>query len=112
MRRGQANSHAGKGWEQFTDRIITVLNGGNTAGVHPLGRNARAKGNDRYDKTPGLSPHIRVLSAYSGFFGSLLFSRANRFLQEVGLELSIINTGRRMVGACPTVNAFCGGMRR
>lgn len=87
VRRGQANSHRGKGWEQFTDRIISILNEREKPIVFMLwGANAKAK------KALITSPHHLVLtaahpsplSAYNGFFGCRHFSKCNEFLAANG----------------------------
>ncbi|MCL2817432.1 MAG: uracil-DNA glycosylase [Clostridiales bacterium] len=84
----QANSHKGKGWEIFTDKVISLLNESETPKVFMLwGQNARAK------KVLLTSPrhlvleaaHPSPLSAHAGFFGCGHFAAANRFLSERGL---------------------------
>jgi uracil-DNA glycosylase len=89
VRRGQANSHAGQGWEHFTDRVVEVLNEREDPVVFVLwGRNAQAKKSmidmDRHCIIE--SAHPSPFSAHRGFFGSRPFSRANRFLQQIGKE--------------------------
>lgn len=88
VRRGQANSHRGKGWEQFTDRVIEILNARRQPVVFILwGRNAQAKkamiDTSRHHVIE--SPHPSPYSAHQGFFGSRPFSRANAFLERAGL---------------------------
>lgn len=89
VRRGQPNSHRGKGWEQFTDRVIEVLNERPVPVVFILwGRNAQAK-KAMIDETRHCiieSAHPSPYSAHYGFFGSRPFSRANAFLVKNGLE--------------------------
>lgn len=88
VRHGQAASHRGCGWEQFTDRVIEVLNARPQPVVFILwGRHAQAKVPmiDRSRHGIIASPHPSPLSAHSGFFGSRPFSRANAFLQERGI---------------------------
>lgn len=89
VREGMANSHKGKGWEIFTDRVIELLNGRDTPIVFLLwGGNARAK------KKLITNPkhlilecaHPSPLSAYNGFFGCGHFVKANEFLISNGLE--------------------------
>lgn len=89
VRRGEANSHKGKGWEQFTNRVIELLNQRSEPIVFILwGANARAK------KELITSPqhlvlegaHPSPLSAHNGFFGGKYFSKANRFLKENGMS--------------------------
>jgi len=87
VRRGQANSHRGKGWEQFTDRVIQLLNEREKPVVFILwGKNAQAK-KAMIDATRHLiieSAHPSPYSAHAGFFGSRPFSRANEFLRRIG----------------------------
>ncbi len=82
---GQANSHQGKGWEQFTDKVISVVN----QQAHPIvfvlwGAYAQKKGSiiDEQRHLIIRSPHPSPLSAYRGFFGSKPFSRINAFLRD------------------------------
>lgn len=88
VRAHQANSHQGKGWEQFTDAVIQAVNAQERPIVYLLwGRPAQTK-------IPMLTnpnhlilkaPHPSPLSAYRGFFGCKHFSQANAFLQEHGM---------------------------
>ncbi len=88
VRQGQANSHQGKGWEQFTDAILRAVNKLPTRVVFILwGAYARRKA-ELIDTTRHViiqSAHPSPLSASSGFFGSRPFSRANAALREAGL---------------------------
>lgn len=87
VERGRAGSHQGKGWEQFTDRIVAVLNEQREGLVFLLwGSYAQRKGAivDR-DRHHVLSaPHPSPLSAHRGFFGCRHFSSANRYLAARG----------------------------
>ena len=89
VRRGQANSHKGKGWEIFTDDVIKKLNEREKPMVFLLwGANARSK------KQFITNPNHLVLeaappspmSAYNGFFGCRHFSKCNAFLEAHGIE--------------------------
>lgn len=87
VRAGSPNSHKGKGWEIFTDRIIAELNKKSSTVVFLLwGANARAKAaaidNPLHVKL--CAPHPSPLSAYSGFFGCKCFSKANEILKKSG----------------------------
>lgn len=87
VREGQANSHKGKGWEIFTDRVISELNRKQTPVVFLLwGAAARNKGeiitNRLHEKL--ISVHPSPLSAYGGFFGCRHFSRTNGILINSG----------------------------
>ncbi len=89
VRAHQANSHKGKGWEQFTDRVIELLNGREQPIVFMLwGANARAKKalitNPRHLVLE--APHPSPLSAYNGFFGCRHFSKCNAFLEKNGMK--------------------------
>lgn len=84
-----ANSHRGKGWEEFTDAAIAALNKQDRPIVFILwGRPAQTK--ERMLNNPNhlilKAPHPSPLSAYNGFFGSRPFSQTNRFLKEHGVE--------------------------
>lgn len=89
VRRGRPNSHKGKGWEIFTDRIINILNQRDKPMVFILwGANARAK--ESLITNPAhlilTGAHPSPMSVYNGFFGGAYFSRANRFLEATGQE--------------------------
>jgi uracil-DNA glycosylase len=89
VRRGQAHSHRGKGWEQFTDRIITLLSERERPIVYILwGRPAQSKMSliDTSKHFVITSPHPSPLSANRGFFGSRPFSKSNAFLRQIGEE--------------------------
>lgn len=80
------NSHKGKGWEQFTDKVITLLNDREKPVVFILwGNNARAKKelitNSRHFIIE--SAHPSPFSVNKGFFGSKPFSKANKFLESI-----------------------------
>lgn len=87
VRKGQANSHKNRGWEQITNKIVEKLNQREKPLVFMLwGRNAQAIG-ENIDKTKHLvltAAHPSPLSAYSGFFGCKHFSKANQFLESIG----------------------------
>ncbi len=87
VRRGEANSHKGKGWEIFTDRIVKLLNEREKPMVFILwGANAKSKKalitNKEHMIITGVHPS--PLSAFNGFFGGGYFSKANRFLEVTG----------------------------
>lgn len=89
VEQGRAGAHSNQGWEQFTDRIIQVLNAEREHIVFMLwGSYAQRKG-AMIDKTRHLvlkAPHPSPLSAHRGFFGCRHFSLANEFLEEHGME--------------------------
>ena len=79
------NAHQGKGWEQFTDKIISVINDQERSVVFVLwGAYAQKKGNliDEQKHLVIRSPHPSPLSAYRGFYGSKPFTKINNYLQE------------------------------
>ena len=88
VRAGQSNSHAKKGWERFTDRIIQYLGSEDKPRVFLLwGKNAQAKEKLITSKSCLIlkAPHPSPLSAYQGFFGCKHFSKTNEFLKENNL---------------------------
>lgn len=83
----QAGSHQGKGWEMFTDRIVSELNQQREHLVFLLwGSYAQKKGSiiDRSRHLVLESPHPSPLSAHRGFLGNRHFSQANIYLAEHG----------------------------
>ena len=89
VRRGMANSHKDKGWEKFTDSVISLLNKREKPVVFLLwGNNAKAKRKLITGKQHLVlaSAHPSPLSAYQGFFGCGHFAEANRFLEANGME--------------------------
>jgi uracil-DNA glycosylase len=89
VRGGQAASHAGKGWETFTDRVIEAVNDKDHRVVFILwGSHARKKKAlvDTQRHVVIESAHPSPLSARNGFFGSKPFSRTNAALAAVGLD--------------------------
>jgi len=87
VERGQANSHQGKGWEQFTDKVIAVINEQERPIIFVLwGAYAQKKGGviDASRHLVVRSVHPSPLSAYRGFFGSRPFSQVNQFLKQQG----------------------------
>lgn len=89
VRAGVANSHRGKGWEQFTDAVIDVVNGLDRRVVFILWGSAAQSKLSRLDldvHAAITSPHPSPLSASRGFFGSKPFSRTNELLAEAGRQ--------------------------
>jgi uracil-DNA glycosylase len=89
VREHQAGSHQNKGWEQFTDNVISVINREKNNIVFFLwGAYAQRKG-ESIDRSKHLvleSVHPSPLSASRGFFGNKHFSRCNNYLTENGIE--------------------------
>lgn len=82
-------SHKGRGWEIFTDNIISYLNDREEPIVFILwGSYARSKKELITNKNHFIieSAHPSPLSASRGFFGSHPFSRANDFLVKNGIS--------------------------
>ena len=83
----KANAHQGKGWEQFTDKVISTVNEQCENVVFMLwGSYAQRKGSvidtDRHMVLK--APHPSPLSAHRGFFGCRHFSQANQYLEAHG----------------------------
>lgn len=86
VRAGEANSHKNKGWEIFTDKIISLVNEKNDPVVFLLWGNNAIKKKDLITNKKHLiltSVHPSPLSASRGFFGSKPFSKINEFLISV-----------------------------
>ncbi len=87
VEQAQAASHQGRGWEQFTDRIIEVINAESDHVVFMLwGAYAQKKGR-QIDAAKHLvlkAPHPSPLSAHRGFLGCQHFSKCNQYLQTQG----------------------------
>ena len=87
VEKGHAGSHQGKGWEQFTDRVIEIINEEHESCVFLLlGSYAQNKGQiiDRNRHLVLESPHPSPFSAHRGFFGNGHFKRVNEYLQSKG----------------------------
>ena len=65
-------SHAGKGWEEFTDAVVRTIAQRKAAAVDPV------------ENCILTAPHPSPLSAFRGFFGCKHFSRANEYLVSTG----------------------------
>ncbi|MEX1199248.1 MAG: uracil-DNA glycosylase [Methylophaga sp.] len=88
VEQNQANAHQGKGWEQFTDKVIATINDTRQNVVFMLwGSYAQKKGamidTDRHLVLK--APHPSPLSAHRGFLGCQHFSQANQYLHKHGL---------------------------
>ena len=86
VRAGEANSHKNKGWEIFTDKIISLINEKTDPVVFLLwGNNAINKKKLITNKQHLILSyaHPSPLSASRGFFGSKPFSKINKFLVSV-----------------------------
>ena len=84
-----ANAHQGKGWEQFTDKVIETINERCEHVVFMLwGSYAQKKGSviDPQKHLVLKAPHPSPLSAHRGFLGCRHFSQANDYLTQHGLS--------------------------
>ena len=83
---GNPASHAGKGWEDFTDQVIQLLNRREEIVFMLWGSYAQKKGSIIDTKRHKVlkAPHPSPLSAHRGFFGSKHFSQANEYLKSKG----------------------------
>lgn len=87
VRDGMPNSHKGKGWEIFTDRVIEILNQKDEPVIFILwGNNAKTKKrlitNPKHFIIEGVHPS--PLSASRGFFGCNHFIKVNEILRSLG----------------------------
>jgi uracil-DNA glycosylase len=86
---GRAASHRDRGWERFTDAIITAINESETPVAFMLWGSYAQKKAAFVDTSKHLvlkAPHPSPLSAHGGFFGCRHFSKANAFLESRGLK--------------------------
>ena len=86
VRRGEANSHAKLGWQDFTDAVIRVLDARTTPTVFILwGGFAQKKG-----KMISRTRHKVIEAAHPSplsvtkFRGCRVFSKANEYLEQKG----------------------------
>lgn len=87
VEKGKANSHKDKGWENITQKIISLLNARNKPVVFLLwGASAQKIGKIITNPNHCIlkSVHPSPLSAYGGFFGCGHFKKANEFLKSIG----------------------------
>jgi uracil-DNA glycosylase len=89
VRANQAGSHQKKGWEVFTDAVISRLSGQRVGLVFLLwGKFAQDKESliDTQKHYILKAAHPSPYSAYNGFFGCRHFSRTNEILRRHGLS--------------------------
>ncbi len=107
---GQPLSHAGRGWEWFTDNVIAALAQSKRPLIFVLwGKPAQKKAqcllNDRHHLI--VAPHPSPLSAYRGFLGSRPFSTINRFLaQQASLPIDWALNSVPATGHAPRVDGI------
>lgn len=85
----QAASHAGRGWEEFTDAVVRIINERKEGLVYMLwGSYAQRKGQMANPARNLIlkSVHPSPLSVYRGFFGCKHFSQANNYLTAQGKD--------------------------
>lgn len=88
VRAHEAGSHQNKGWETFTDHVISVLSAKRSGLVFLLwGRYAQQKESliDTQKHFVLKAAHPSPFSAYNGFFGSNHFAKTNEILKKEGL---------------------------
>ncbi|KAJ1425825.1 Uracil-DNA glycosylase family 1 [Sesbania bispinosa] len=89
VRKHQANSHAKKGWEQFTDAVIKTISQKKEGVVFLLWGNSAREKSRLIDATKHhilTAAHPSGLSANRGFFGCRHFSRTNQLLEQMGID--------------------------
>ena len=89
VRAHNAASHAGHGWERFTDAVVKAIAERKQGVVYMLwGSYAQRKGAIADPKQNLIlhAVHPSPLSAYRGFFGCKHFSQANNYLISIGKE--------------------------
>ena len=82
-------SHANKGWENFTDKVIQILSSNKNNLVFILWGAYANKKSELIDSSKHLilsAPHPSPFSAYKGFFGSRHFSKTNNYLESTNQE--------------------------
>lgn len=87
VRRNEAFSHRGQGWEKFTDKVISLLGARERPIVFILWGAASRKKKELIRTPPHYvleSAHPSPLSAHQGFLGSKPFSRTNAILEKLG----------------------------
>ncbi len=87
VREHAAASHAGRGWEQFTDAVVRKIAEQKSGVVYLLwGSYAQRKGSmaDPARNCILKAVHPSPLSAYRGFLGCKHFSKANEYLLSTG----------------------------
>jgi len=89
VERSKPQSHANRGWERFTDKVIETVNHQCRGVVFLLWGSAAQKKGRQIDVERHLvlkAPHPSPLSAHRGFFGCRHFSRCNEYLKSSGRQ--------------------------
>ena len=87
VRAHEAASHAGKGWERFTDAVVQAIAQHKQGIVYMLWGNYAQRKAAMVDPQKNCilkSVHPSPLSAHRGFFGCHHFSQANQYLIQTG----------------------------
>ena len=87
VRAHEAASHAGKGWERFTDAVLQAIAQHKQGIVYMLWGNYAQRKAAMVDPQKNCilkSVHPSPLSAHRGFFGCRHFSQANQYLTQTG----------------------------
>ena len=87
VRAHEAASHAGRGWERFTDAVVRIIAEQKQGVVYMLWGSSAQKKGAMVDASKNLvlkAVHPSPLSVYRGFFGSRHFSKANDYLEKSG----------------------------
>ncbi|XP_077220663.1 uracil dna glycosylase [Tasmannia lanceolata] len=88
VRNHQANSHARKGWERFTDAVIQTISQKKSGIVFLLWGNSAQEKSRLIDESNHhilRAAHPSGLSANRGFFGCRHFSQTNQILEKMGI---------------------------
>jgi len=89
VEKNSPGSHANRGWENFTDKVIEILSNNKKNIVFMLwGAYAQKKSSliDQQNHLVLKAPHPSPFSAHTGFFGCKHFSQANKYLQSTGQQ--------------------------
>lgn len=89
VEKNKPGSHQKKGWEEFTNEVLKVVDRKSEHSVFILWGSYAQKKGDFINTEKHLvlkSPHPSPFSAHRGFFGSKPFSKANSYLLEKNLE--------------------------
>jgi uracil-DNA glycosylase len=89
VEKDKANSHKNKGWEQFTDMVISTINSYKKNVVFLLWGNHAIQKKSLIDNSRHHiieSAHPSPLSAHRGFIGSRPFSKTNEYLLSKGIK--------------------------
>lgn len=89
VRKGEANSHKGRGWEKLTDAVVKWISINCTGVVFLLWGLPAQKKAAVVDGTKHhllKSVHPSPLSAYRGFLGCRHFSQCNKLLEQQGKD--------------------------